>query len=340
VMTMNPGQLGYDQARTEQFFRDAVERARTIPGVRSATLSANLPLFGGFQRSVFLEGQPQEQGKGILTNTNTIDLKYFETAGIGFLRGRDFTEMDREGSVPVVIINEAMARRFWPDKEPVGQRFKFYGDTSYREVVGVVRTSNYVVLGERPQPSAFVPLRQNFSDFMTLYLRAAGDPAPVLATAQKEIRQLDREMPLTNVWTIGQVIDQSLWPSKLGAALLTALGALALVLASIGLYGVMGYWVAQNNREIGIRMAIGARQPDVLKLVLRQAMTLVAIGLIIGLTASLLVSRLMASLLYGSATDPLAFVGVSLILALVALVASYLPAYRASRVDPLIALRT
>jgi ABC-type antimicrobial peptide transport system permease subunit len=147
-------------------------------------------------------------------------------------------------------------------------------------------------------------------------------------------------MPLTNVWTIGQVIDQSLWPSKLGAALLTALGALALVLASIGLYGVMGYWVAQNNREIGIRMAIGARQPDVLKLVLRQAMTLVAIGLLIGLTASLLVSRLMASLLYGSATDPLAFVGVSLILALVALVASYLPAYRASRVDPLIALRT
>ncbi|HEX9637983.1 MAG TPA: ABC transporter permease [Acidobacteriota bacterium] len=340
VITLNPGQLGYDQPRSEQFFRSTLERAHGIPGVRSASLASNLPLFGGFQRSVFLEGQTEEKGKGILTNTNSVDLDYFEAMGIGFLRGRDFTELDRTESVPVAIINQAMVQRFWPDSDPLGKRFKFYGDTDYREVVGVVRTSNYTVLGEKPQPCAFIPARQNFSDFMTLYLRAEGDPAGVLATAQKEIHQLDPEMPLTNVWTIGQVIDQSLWPSKLGAALLTALGLIALLLASIGLYGVMGYWVAQNNREIGIRMAIGARQPDVLKLVLLRGMLLVGIGLGIGLVVSLAVSRLLASLLYGSATDPLAFLGTSLVLVLVALVASYVPAYRASRVDPLIALRT
>lgn len=157
---------------------------------------------------------------------------------------------------------------------------------------------------------------------------------------QREIRLLDREMSLTNAQTVGQLIDQSLWAPKLGAALLSLLGVLALVLASVGLYGVMAYWVARSQREIGIRMAVGAGRPDVLSLVFRRAITLVAVGVVLGLGASLAVSRLISSLLYGSARDPLTFVGVPLLLATVALVASWLPALRASRVDPVVALRS
>jgi len=341
VITLNPGQRGYDQARTEQFYDQLVERVRGVPGVRKVSLASNLPLFGGFQRSVFLEGQDtQDQRKGILVQTNTVDLEYFDTTGISFKKGRDFTIMDAEGAVEVVVINETMAEKFWPGQEALGQRFQFYGDEGFqREVVGIVETSNYVTLGEDPQACAFLPLRQNYADAMNLYVASLGEPGQALTAAHREILVLDREMPTPNVWTITQVIDQSLWPVKLGAGLLAVMGLLALALAAVGLYGVMGYWVNQNNREIGIRMAIGASQPDVLKMVLQRGMTLVAIGLGLGVLLSLGVSQAIASILYGSATDPVTFIGVPILLCAVALVASFIPAYRASRVDPLIALR-
>jgi predicted permease len=341
VITMNPGQGGYDQARAEQFYEQLVERVRGLPEVRQVSLASNLPLFGGFLRSVFLEGQDaQDQRKGILVQTNVVDLNFFDTAGIGFKKGRDFAAMDTQDGVQVAVINETMAQKFWPNQEAVGKRFRFYGDEGfYREVVGIVETSNYVTLGERPQACAFVPLRQNYSDAMNLYVASRGAPGLALSAAHREIQLLDRKVPTPNVWTVTQVIDQSLWPVKLGAGLLTVMGLLALALAAVGLYGVMGYWVTQNNREIGIRMAIGARQPDVLKMVLLRGMALVAIGLAFGEALSLGVSRLIASILYGSATDPATFLGVPLLLAGVALVASFIPAYRASRVDPLVALR-
>jgi putative ABC transport system permease protein len=341
LLTLSPGEKGYDQARTEQFYDRVLERARSLPGVRSASLATNLPLFGGFARSVFLEGQPQEKGKGILVNTNNVDPGYFQTLGVALLRGRDFTEADRAETRPVAIVNETMAERFWPNQEAVGRRFQFYGDAEgfYREVVGVVKTSNYATIGEQPQSCAFVPLRQNFADAVSLHVRSEGDPAPVLGAVQNEIRLLDREMPLTNVQTVGQLVDQSLWAPKLGAGLLAVLGLLALVLASVGLYGVMSYWVARSQREIGIRMAIGAGRSEVLSLVFKRAMTLVVVGVGLGLAASLAVSRLISTLLYGSARDPVTFVGVPLLLATVALVAAAIPAFRASRVDPVVALR-
>ena len=145
---MNPGQSGYEPPQTEQFFREIVERVGSLPGIRSASLASNLPLFGGFQRTVFIEGQDQDQEKGILVMTNTVDLNYFETAGIPLARGRDFTGADREDSVSVAVINEKMAEQFWPDQDPMGKRFRFYGDEFYREVVGVARNSKYVTLGE------------------------------------------------------------------------------------------------------------------------------------------------------------------------------------------------
>ena len=145
---MNPGQNGYEPPQTKQFFREIVERVGSLPGIRSASLASNLPLFGGFQRTVFIEGQDQDQEKGILVMTNTVDLNYFETAGIPLDRGRDFTGADREDSVSVAVINEKMAEQFWPDQDPMGKRFRFYGDEFYREVVGVARNSKYVTLGE------------------------------------------------------------------------------------------------------------------------------------------------------------------------------------------------
>ncbi len=340
VLNLNPGQNGYDPPQTEQFFREIVERVGSLPGVRSASLASNLPLFGGFQRSVFIEGQDQDEEKGILVMTNTVDLNYFETTGIPLARGRDFTGADREDSVSVAVINEKMAEQFWPEQDPIGKRFRFYGDESYREVVGVARNSKYVTLGEDPQSCAYVPLRQNVADVMTLYVRSENDPAAALGAAQREVRALDPQIPITFPLTVSEVIDQSLWAPRLGAALLTVLGLLALVLASVGLYGVMAYTVNQRNQEIGIRMAMGARQPDVLKLVLVQGMILVGIGVAAGLAVALAVSRLVSTLLYGiSPSDPATFIGVPLVLIAVALLANYLPALRASRVDPLVALR-
>jgi predicted permease len=342
VVTVSPGQQGYDPGRTEQFYRRLLEVSGTLPGVRHVSLASNLPLFGGFGRTVFVEGQPtqDEGGKGQLVTTNTVGVGYFAAAGISLKRGRAFDEADRPESRPVAVINEKMASQFWPNQEAVGKRFQFYGDDFYREVVGVVQNSNYVTIGEDPQAAAFVPLWQNPADTMTLYLNAGSDPATTLAAARREIQLLDPEMPMTNSWTVGEVIDQSLWVPKLGAALLAVLGLLALGLAAVGLYGVMAYWVAQRRREIGIRMALGARASEVLHLVLKQGMLLVGIGVGAGVALALVVSRGVSALLYGiSPSDPLTFLVVVGLLTVVAILASGLPALRATRVDPLRALR-
>jgi hypothetical protein len=233
-----------------------------------------------------------------------------------------------------------MVERFWPGVDALGKRFKFYGDDEFQEVIGIVETVKIVTLGEDPQPCAYLSMKQRYSDTMTLYLRAEAEPGAILEAARREVRALDAEIPITNAWTISEVIDQSLFAPKLGAALLAVLGLLALALASVGLYGVMAYTVNQRDHEIGLRMALGARQSDVLRLILKQAMTLVGVGLGVGLALSLAVTSLVASLLYGiSPADPATFIGVTTLLVIVALLAALVPAHRASRVDPLVALR-
>jgi putative ABC transport system permease protein len=239
----------------------------------------------------------------------------------------------------VAVINETMAQRSWPGQDPIGKRFRFYGDTGFREVVGVVATTKYNTIGEPPTPAIYYPFAQEPSDAMNLMVRTAGDPSAALGAAQGEIRSIDPMVPVTNPFTMRQLIDLSLWAPKMGAILLGILGALALTLAMVGLYGVMAYSVVQRQHEIGLRMALGAAQGDVLRLVLRQGLTLVGIGLLIGLALALAVARTTASLLYGSALDPVTFAAVAGVLAFVALIASTVPALRASRVDPLIALR-
>jgi predicted permease len=272
--------------------------------------------------------------------TQAVSPAYFETIGIPLVRGRAFTAADRTGSVPVAIVNEVMAAALWPGEDAVGKRFRFYGDQEPREVVGVAQTSKYNTLGEDPQIAAYIPLAQNFADAMVLVIRTGGDPTAALGTVQGEIRRIDSDVPLTNPASMSAVLDQSLWFARLGAILLAVLGALALVLASIGLYGVISYSVGQRQREIGLRMALGASQSAVLYQVLRQALTLVAVGLAVGLVAAIFVSRGVSTLLYGVSTnDPVTFLGVSTLLMAVGLAASFVPAFRASRVDPLVALR-
>jgi predicted permease len=341
VVIVSPGQGGYDQSRSEQFYDEVLERVGSLPGLRSASWASNLPLFGGFSRSIFPEGQEdQERQGGILVSTNVIDVGFLETFDVALLRGRDFTGGDRKDSVPVAIINEKMAERFWPGEEALGKRFRMYGNDFFQEVVGIVETTKIATLGEDPQACAYLPLEQNFSDLMTLYLRTEGDPTAVMAAAQREIRAMDPLVPLINPMTVGEVIDQSLFAPKLAAGLLGVMGAIALVLASVGLYGVLAFRVAQRSQEIGLRMALGARRSNVLRMVLFGAMELVGIGVAIGLAAAFAVSRAVVSLLYGiSATDPVTFLGVTFTLAVVAVAASSVPALRASRVDPLVALR-
>jgi putative ABC transport system permease protein len=341
IVLVNPGQGGYDQARSERFYDDALARVSSIPGLRSASWASNFPLFGGFSRSIFPEGmENQERQEGILVSANTVDVGYFDTFGVALLRGRDFTAADRKDSMPVAVVNEKMAQQFWPGEDAIGKRFRVYGNSFLTEVVGVVETTKIVTLGEDPQPCVYLPLDQNFSDAMNLYLRTDGDPAQVMASAQRELRAMDPLVPVINPLTVGEVIDQSLFAPKLAAALLGVMGVIALVLASVGLYGVLAFRVAQRSREIGLRMALGAGRREVLRMVLVSAMSVVGVGVGIGLVAAFAVSRAVSSLLFGiSTSDPTTFLGVTVLLSGVALIASTIPALRASRVDPLVALR-
>jgi len=342
LLTFDLGAQGYDRPRSEAFYRDVVERAGALPGVESASLGSNLPIGGfGFSRTVFPEGhEPTAGSTGTFVIVNTIAPGYLDAVGVALRHGRDLLDSDREGAPPVVLVNEAMAKRFWPEGEAVGKRFKFYGDEAFREVAGVVEDTKVFTLGEDPQPVAYVPLYQMFETAMTLHVRTKGDPALLLETVRRTVQAMDTNLPLTNVQTVTALLDQTLWAPRMGAALLAIFGFLALALAAIGIYGVMSYAVSQRTHEFGIRMALGARALDVLGLVFRQGLVPVAAGLVLGLAAALAVTRLIATFLVGvGATDPVTFAGIALLLLAVSLLASYLPARRATRVDPMIALR-
>ncbi|MBI1875989.1 MAG: ABC transporter permease [Acidobacteria bacterium] len=340
VVNVNPGQAGYSNARSEEFYRLVTERAMGTRGIESVSWTSLIPLAGGLFRTIMPEGHENEKDGGrVLSVADTIAPGYFQTTGIQLLRGRDFTSADREGAAHVAIVNQTMADRFWPNQNAVGKRFKFYTDDFFHEIVGIARTSKYNTIGEDPQIAVYTPLAQNMTDVMALVVRA-GDPPAALGAIQSGIRLIDRNVPLTFPFTMRELVYQSLWPARMAAVLLGILGGLALVLASVGLYGVMAYSVSQRKHEIGVRMALGAGQPTVLRMVLVQALRLVSVGLVLGLIGALAVSRLVVRLLFGvSATDPTTFVGVALVLVIVAAVASYIPAFRASRVDPLKALR-
>ena len=341
LMAFNLGREGYTEAQGRHFHRLVVERISGVPGVVHATIARDRPFGGGFQRSVFIEGQePPPGGRGVLVQTNNIGTGFFQTLGIPLLSGRDFTENDNQQAPKVMIINEAMAKRFWPDQNPVGKRLKLFGDQDFREVVGLVADTKYNSLTEPKRAFMYIPLQQEYVPQINLHVRTASDATGLIAALRNEVQQIDASLPAQNVQTLNERIENSLGGERSQATLHASGGILALILAAIGLYGVMSYSVAQRTREIGIRMALGARRGNVMGLVLKQGVTLVAAGVVLGLGAAFWITRYVASLLFGiSAVDPITFAGTSVLRLVVALVASYVPARRATRVDPIIALR-
>ncbi|HEX8879477.1 MAG TPA: ABC transporter permease [Candidatus Acidoferrum sp.] len=341
MLAFDLGALHYDEGRGQQFLRSAIERANSTPGAKAAAVASNFPLGGGFARTVFPEGEDESTGyRGTLTQLDDVSVGYFDALRIPLVRGRRFTDADRKETARVAIINEAMAKKFWPNQEAIGKRFHFFGDTGLLEVVGITRNSVVNAIGEVPPPLVYLPVTQDYAPAATIQVQTTGKPEAVIAGVRAQIQSLEPNLAITNVQTIGQIIDQGLWAPEMGAALLALFGGLGLVLAAVGVYGVLAYSVTQQTREIGIRMAMGAERSDVLGLVVGQGLKLTAAGLVLGVLVALALTRQLSSLLFGvSAYDPWAYGSVVLILAFVALLACYIPARRATRVDPLVALR-
>ena len=269
-----------------------------------------------------------------------MDLNYFDTAGVTLDRGRVFTSVDREDSAPVAIVNEKMASDFWPGEDALGKRVQLPGEKQMRQIVGIARNANYTTWAEPPQLCVYVPLEQSYSDAMTLYVRSKGDPKDVLMPVEREMRAVGPQILVSGSRTGRELVNGGLFQAEVGVTLLSVFGFLALGLASVGLYGILAYSVNQRKREIGLRMALGAAQRSVLWLILKQGMSMVLTGVVLGLVGSVLVARVLSRMLYGvSGSDPVSLAGAVGVLLVVALVACYLPARWASRVDPLVALR-
>ena len=348
VASLDVEAFGYHEARGRAFYKDLLDRVAALPGVRAVSLADMLPL-GTANRTegVTIEGSPAPRPgePGPAVDDVFVAPGYFRAMGMPLLRGRDFTARDIQGAPRVVIINDAMAARFWPHQDPLGRRVitggqEGPGGRQASEVVGVVKTGKYRTLGEDPQPFMYKPCWQNYVPQVRLVVRTQADPASVIAGMRRAVQALDPNLALYDVETLKQLMLLPLFPAHATGLLLGVFGGLALLLATMGLYGVMSYLVAQRTREVGIRMALGARGTDVFKLVLGTGMRQTLAGIVIGLAGALAVTRLLASLLYGiRPTDVVTFAGVSLLLVGVASLASYVPARRATRVDPMVALR-
>lgn len=332
-----------DALRIAAFQRELLERVGNLPGIQSAGLTAYLPLSGMDNAWVFtIEGRPPlPVGMYNSAKYRPVSAGYFETIGIPVLHGRGFTTADAEDSPPVVIINESMARLNWGEENPLGKRLRFERP-DMRTIVGVVGDVRHEGLDQETKAEMYVPFTQipNQERRPSIVVRTSLDPATVTAALRSAVSAIDRELPLDRVETMEQVVSASVGQPRFRMILLAAFSVLALAIASVGIYGVMNYLVSQRIREFGIRVAMGATKGDVLRLVLGQATVLIAAGLFLGLLGSAMFARLITGLLYGvSALDPLTFVVVSLLLSAVALLASYSPAQRATKVDPLTALR-
>jgi len=329
-----------NRQQSTAFYEQAVERVSSLPGVQSATLSAFVPLSGGgYRRITTPEGYQLQANEDPELNTNIVGPNYFATMGIPIVAGRDFNAQDREGSPQVVVVNEVFARRYFGGNA-VGKRLRFGSKEPFREIVGVARNAKYRNLREEPLPFIYTPLAQEPQSGMTLMVRTGGDPGALVGAVRSEVHALNKDVPLFEVQTMTDRIAGELAADRVVAVLLSVFGVGALLLATIGIYGVVAFAVAQRTHEIGIRIALGADRPDILKLILGQGMVLITIGAGAGLALALTATQLLKSLLFGvSATDPLTFVSVVSVLIGVALLACYVPARRAMKVDPLVALR-
>jgi predicted permease len=351
---LNINLLRYTRAQGREFYRQVTERVERLPGVESASLARVAVLAGGGRvlrllveghdgpndRSVS-EGTGTTAGNRGVINANVVGPRFFKTLGIPLVMGRDFGDQDAEDRTPVVIVNETAVKMHFPGDNPIGKRLSFGGQQGpWREIVGVVRDSKYAALGEGPLPVAYLPVAQNHETGMTLYVRAAVSPASLVGAIRAEIQAIEPHLPVSSVPTMTQTIATSLYVARMGAWLLAVFGGLALLLAAIGIYGVLSFAISRRTREMGIRLALGAERRDVFTLVVRDGMIVVALGIALGIVGGFAGMRSLSNFLYGVQTSDLqTFAATTFILTIVGLVACVIPARRAMRVPPTTALR-
>ena len=339
IAEVDPGLQGYGRARSEDFFRRLTERLSAAPGVRAVGLGDRAPLsIGSSDRSVTIPGYTPGPNEFLSIQYSTVGPGYFEALGIPIVRGRGFTAQDDTTAPPALVVNQRFAERFWHGQDAVGRTVRLGGRD--HTVIGVVPTGKYMRLGEEPTPFMYQAQVQHWNSGMTVFVRTAGEPSAIAATLRSEVAALDPDLPLANARTMNSHLGIALLPARLIGGTLGVFGLLALGLASVGIYGVVAYSVAQRTREIGIRMALGAAASDAVLLVMRQGLAPVLTGTVLGLAGALAASRLIRGVLYGgSALDPVTFAAVPLVLLGVAMVATWIPARRAAAVDPMLALR-
>jgi putative ABC transport system permease protein len=344
--------LRYTRARGQQFYRDVLERVSALPGVRSASIARHVPLAGNSRVATLrirdavspetgVAGAGSIAGARLPTvSVSVVGPRYFETMGIGLVAGRDFSPRDAEGAPEVVIVNQTFAAKYLTEGQALGKWVGLgEGRSPWREVVGIVRDSKYRTLGEAPTPFVYQPVAQQHETGMTLLVRTNGDPRNVLGSVRRSLLALEPNLPMSDVQPLSAVVSSALFPARMAARLLSVFAGLAALLASIGLYGVMSFAVSRRTRELGIRAALGACRRDLMALVIREGVVMVGIGIAIGWALAALATRLVAGFLYVSPTDPLTFVAVAGLLGLVMLGATYVPARRATKVAPSVALR-
>jgi predicted permease len=344
MMTLMPGLLGYDNMRGREFYHQLIERVSTSPGVEGASLTHRVPLGDSWDSDgpAVAEGQPiPPPGRGLSVGYTVVSPGYFGSMQTPLLRGRDFSESDRTGNPRVAIINETAAQRLWPNADPVGRRLSL-GRTNpvLYQVIGVARDGKYISLSEPPRAFLWFPLGQFYEQRMTLLVRTTGESQKVIGSVREAVKTLEPNLPLASVMTMNQHLTWALWAPQMGALVSTAFSILAMLLAMLGIYSIIAYAVNQQTKEIGIRLALGAQSRSIVAYIAVQGMKLVLTGVLIGLALAFAFTRLLASLLYGvSVIDPLIFASAIVILISIGFLASYLPARRATKVDPLVALR-
>jgi predicted permease len=345
TMRFSPPAQKYPGPQVGIFSQQLRERLQTLPGVQAVAISSDLPLSGNTSAGpIELEGQSILPTEGeIRMYRHRVTPQFFSTLGIPLVKGRDFTDADHTQAPGVVIISEALARRYWPGEDPIGKRLREAGrENPWFSIVGIVADVKYRGLPQNPNadPDVYFPLQQRPTNNLSLAVRSESDPTSLTAAIRGELQKLDPNLPVYNVTTMAQQVVRQTTQPRFSAWLLGIFGALALLLSAVGIYSVMAYAVEQRTHEVGIRLALGARAGDVLKLVIRQGMRLTLLGVALGLSAALVLTRLMKGLLFGvAAADPPTYAGIALLLTAVALLACWIPARRATKVDPLVALR-
>ena len=337
AVELEPGLLGYDNARGARFYSDAVRLAQSVPGVRSAALVYEMPFEGRRSATdIVPPGQPKQQ-----VDFNAVSPGYFETVGVPITRGREFNSRDVEGSPAVAVINEKFAARFWPGENPIGKSFDLTRPPRTVTTVGITTDTKFRSYRDTPRPEFYLPLAQHYLPQATLEIRTAIPASQLAGAIRKQIQTLDPSMPLTDIRTMQARLDDSLSQERLLAGLASGMGTLALVLAAVGIYGVLSFTVSKRRREIGVRMALGARPFEIAGLVIRESAALTVTGLAIGAVGAFVLARLVSKLLYGvEPGDPASFAVAAAVLAAVGVVAAAVPAYRAAAVDPASTLRS